>query len=48
MSFQQFDVHGLDVDDDEAREVANAIYATLEDKGYDVDGVAPVLHEEDR
>lgn len=43
----RFDVHGLDVDDDEARDVANALYQFLSE-GYDVEGVAPVLVDRDR
>lgn len=41
----RFDVHGLDVDDDEARDLADRLFVLLDDAGYDVKGVAPVLRE---
>lgn len=41
-----FRVLGLDVDDDEAGFIANEFYSLLVDEhGYDIEGVAPVLQE---
>lgn len=40
----KFDALGLDVDDDEAREIANDLYQLLLDAGHDVEGVAPILN----
>lgn len=37
-----------DVDDDALQEAAAAAYAILEARGVDVEGVAPVLHADDR
>ncbi|MFD1588518.1 hypothetical protein ACFR9U_16185 [Halorientalis brevis] len=41
-----FRVLGLDVDDEETREIANEMYELLTERGHDVHGVAPVLREE--
>lgn len=39
-------VIGLNVeDDDEAREAADVVYFALQNAGYEVDGVSPVLRE---
>lgn len=37
---------GVDVADDEARDIANLVHGVLEAEGYDHAGVAPVLNEE--
>lgn len=46
-----FNVHGVqdanDIEDEKARQMANAMYAGLEDAGFDVKGVAPVLRDPD-
>lgn len=34
-----------DIDDEDLRAAAHAAYAELEDRGIDVEGVAPVLRE---
>lgn len=39
-------VLGDDVDDETLRAAADAAYAALEARGVDVEGVAPVLHEQ--
>ena len=37
---------GVDLDDEEARNVSNSVYSLLE-PGYDLDGVAPVLQDDE-
>lgn len=39
-------VLGLDVDDEEAGAIANEVYELLDDRGHDVEGVAPVLSDQ--
>lgn len=45
----RFDVHGLELDDEAAREAANMIYVLFSGDTTvdDIDGVAPVLNEEE-
>lgn len=42
----RFEALGLDVEDDEARELSNKVFQILRDAGHEAEGVAPVLRED--
>ena len=45
LSFNVLGVGREEIEDEKAREMANVVYHSLNDNGFDVDGVAPVLRE---